>query len=148
MSNKLISMSKVRNIIKLYTEGVSKQSIGERTGLPRNSVKKYIRLFLASGETLESLEQMSDTKLEQMFLAMTSKPHVEDDPRYKAMVAFFPGMEKALKHRENTKEKLWQQYITKYPDGYRVSQFKDYYLKWLKVTNPVMHIEHKAGEKV
>ena len=141
-------MSKVRNIIKLYTEGVSKQSIGERTGLPRNSVKKYIRLFLASGETLESLEQMSDTKLEQMFLAMTSKPHVEDDPRYKAMVAFFPGMEKALKHRENTKEKLWQQYITKYPDGYRVSQFKDYYLKWLKVTNPVMHIEHKAGEKV
>ena len=31
MSNKLISMSKVRNIIKLYTEGVSKQSIGERT---------------------------------------------------------------------------------------------------------------------
>jgi len=141
-------MSKVRNIVKLYTEGVSKQSIGERTELPRNSVKKYIRLFLASGETLESLEQMSDTKLEQMFLAMTSKPHVEDDPRYKAMVEFFPGMEKALKHRENTKEKLWQQYITKYPDGYRVSQFKDYYLKWMKVTNPVMHIEYKAGEKV
>ena len=30
-------MSKVRNIIRLYTEGVSKQSIGERTGLPRNT---------------------------------------------------------------------------------------------------------------
>jgi len=38
-------MSKVRSVIKLYTEGVSKLSIGERTGLPRNTVKKYIRLF-------------------------------------------------------------------------------------------------------
>lgn len=39
-------MSKVRNIINLYTSGVSMQSIGERTGLPRNNVKKHIRLFL------------------------------------------------------------------------------------------------------
>jgi len=104
-------MSKVRNIIKLYTEGVSKQSIGERTGLPRNSVKKYIRLFLASGKTLEEISQMSDTELEQMFLDMTPRNHIENDPRYKALEAFFPVMEKALKSRENTKEKLWQQYI-------------------------------------
>src|SRR5665647_691301 len=64
MSNKLIIMSKVRSIIRLYTEGVSEQSIGERTGLPRNSVKKYIRLFLASGKSLEVIEYMSDTELE------------------------------------------------------------------------------------
>ncbi|MGD0455957.1 MAG: IS21 family transposase [Solirubrobacteraceae bacterium] len=141
-------MSKVRNIIKLYTEGVSKQSIGERTGLPRNSVKKYIRLFLASGKSLEEIEQMNDTDLEQLFLDMVPRNHIEDNPKYKTLKEFFPVMEKALKSRENTKEKLWQQYITEHPDGYRVSQFKDYYLKWLRVRNPVMHIEHKAGEKM
>jgi len=148
MSNKLIVMSKVRNIIRLYTEGVSKQSIGDRTGLPRNSVKKYIRLFLASDKSLEDLEQMGDTELEQFFMDMVPRHYVEDDPRYIAAVAFFPGMEKALKHRENTKEKQWQQYIALNPDGYRVSQFKGYYIKWLKVRNPVMHMEHKAGEKM
>ena len=58
MSNKLIIMSKVRNIIRLYTEGVSKKAIGARVGLPRNTVKKYIRLFLASGKTLEEIETM------------------------------------------------------------------------------------------
>ncbi len=63
-------MSKVRNIIRLYTEGVCKQSIGERTGLPRNSVKKYIRLFLASGKTPEEIEQLGDTALEQLFLQL------------------------------------------------------------------------------
>jgi transposase len=148
MSNKLIVMSKVRNIINLYTSGVSKQSIGDRTGLPRNSVKKYIRSFLASDKTPQELEQMSDTELEQMFMDMVPRHHIEDDPRYQSLIEFFPGMEKALKSRENTKEKLWQQYITLHTEGYRISQFKYYYIKWLKVRNPVMHIEHKAGEKM
>ncbi len=141
-------MSKVRNIISLYTTGVSKQSIGERIGLPRNSVKKYIRLFLASDKSLEELEQMSDTELEQLFLDMVPRHHIEDDPKHKSVVEFFPGMEKALKSRENTKEKQWQQYIALHPNGYRLSQFKGYYLKWLKMRNPVMHMEHKAGEKM
>ena len=69
-------------------------------------------------------------------------------PDTNRLVEFFPEMEKALKHRENTKEKQWQQYIALHPDGYRVSQFKRYYLQWLKVRNPVMHMEHKAGEKM
>ena len=148
MSNKLIIMSKVRSIIRLYTEGVSKKSIGERTGLPRNSVKKYIRLFLASGKSPEELEVLSDTDLEQFFMDMVPRYHIEDDPRFKALQEFFPIVEKALKSRENTKEKLWQQYILQHPDGYRLTQFKRYYLRWLKVRNPVMHIEHKAGEKM
>jgi len=148
MTNKLIIMSKVRTIIKLYTEGVSKRSIGKRTGLPRNSVKKYIGLFLASGKSVEELEKLSDTALEQMFLFMAPRNHIEDDPKFKSLEEFFPKMEKALKSRGNTKEKLWQQYIAQHPDGYRLTQFKSYYLSWLKVRNPVMHIEHKAGEKM
>ena len=141
-------MSKVRSIIRLYTEGVSKQSIGDRTGLPRNSVKKYIRLFLASGKSPEEIQLMSDTELEQMFLDMVPRNHIENDLRYQSLEAFFPTMEKALKIRGNTKEKLWEQYFEQHPAGYRFSQFKHYYLLWKKVRNPVMHIEHKAGEKM
>jgi len=141
-------MSKVRNIIKLYTEGVSKQSIGERIGLPRNTVKKYIRLFLATGKSLTEIDLMTDSDLEQMFLSMVPRHYLEDSPRYQALETFFPIMERALKKRENTKEKLFQQYLVEHPDGYKYSQFKEHYLKWLKRRNPVMHIEHKAGEKM
>jgi transposase len=148
MSNKLIIMSKVRNIIKLYTEGVSRLSIGERLGLPRNTVKKYIRLFLATNKSLEELHQMSDSDLEQMFLGMSSRSYLEDSPRFQALEEFFPIMERALKKKGVIKEKLWEEYISANPDGYRVSQFKSHYLKWLKRRNPVMHIEHKAGEKM
>ena len=141
-------MSKVRNIIRLYTDGVSKSSISVRIGVPRNTVKKYIHLFLASGKTPEELELMNDAELEAMFLSMTSHPGIEDQQRYKQLEALFPEIEKALKRKENTREKLWQEYISKNPDGYRLSQFKEYYCRWYKARNPVMHIENKAGEKM
>jgi len=148
MSNKLIIMSKVRNIIKLYTEGVSKQSIGERIGLPRNTVKKYIRLFLASGKSPEDIQEMSDSDLEQLFLNMVPRSYLEDSDRFQTLESFFPYMERTLKHKGITKEHLWVEYITLHPDGYKISQFKYHYLKWVKRRHPVMHIEHKFGEKM
>ena len=62
MSNNLIIMSKARTILKMYTEGVSKQSISIRTGATRNTVKKYIRQFIAMGKTLEEIDKLSDTQ--------------------------------------------------------------------------------------
>ena len=148
MPNRLIKMSKVRSLLRLYTEGVSKNAIAERLGLPRNTVKKYIRLFLASDKTLEDLEQISDGTLEQMFLDMVPRKEMEDNPKYGALLFFFPDMEKALKRKGITKEQLWKRYRELHPDGYGLSQFKHYYLLWHKARNPVMHIEHKAGDKM
>ena len=55
MSNNLIHMEKVRLILKLYTEGVSKKSISEKSGCTRNTVKKYIRQFISMGMPYEEL---------------------------------------------------------------------------------------------
>ena len=75
MSNNLIIMSKARRILKMYTEGVSKQSISVHTGATRNTVKKYIRQFVALGMTLEEINKLSDTQLEALF----SLPRQEAD---------------------------------------------------------------------
>lgn len=141
-------MSKVRSLLRLYTEGVSKLAISERMSLPRNTVKKYIRFFLACNRPLEELDRMSDGELEQLFLEMVPRSHREDDPRYHALVSFFPSMEKMLKRKGITKRQLWCQYRDLNPDGYGLSQFKHYYLMWRKANNPVMHIDHKAGDKM
>lgn len=148
MPNKLISMSKVRSLLRLYTEGVSKTAIAKRLGLPRNTIKKYIRLFLASGEVHSDLEQMSDGNLEQLFLDMVPRKEMDDDPKYMALLSFFPEMERTLKRKGVTKEQMWRRYRDQYPDGYGLSQFKHYYLLWHKASNPVMHIEHKSGDKM
>jgi transposase len=141
-------MSKVRSVIKLYTEGVSKLSIGERTGLPRNTVKKYIRLFLASGLSLEEVERMDEVVLEKLFLDMTRRDGLIEDPRYQTLISLFPDIDKKLKRRENSREKLWKEYLVDHPNGYQLTAFKMHYRRWKKVHNSPMHIEHPAGEKM
>jgi transposase len=148
MANKLIKMSKVRSLLRLYTEGVSKAAIAERLSLPRNTVKKYIRLFLACNRSMEELNLLSDGALEQMFMDMVPRKEPDDDPKYKALLDFFPEMEKSLKRRGMTKGQLWKRYKELHSDGYGLSQFKHYYLLWHRSNNPVLHIEHKAGEKM
>jgi transposase len=146
MSNNLIIMSKVRTILKMYTLGVSKKSISVRTGATRNTVKKYIRQFTLMGKTLEEIDKLSDTQLEGLF--SSSRIEAETDQRKADLLAFFPDVEKALKRKGETREKLWKQYLEKHPDGYRVTQFKLYYHQWSKKVNSSMHMEHKSGDKM
>lgn len=141
-------MSKVKSLLRLYTEGVSKTAIAERLSLPRNTVKKYIHLFLACGKSLNDLLEMREGELEQFFMNMTPRQHIEEDPRYITLLEYFPAMEKSLKKKGITKKLLWQQYREGNPDGYGYSQFKHYYLRWQKPRKSVMHIEHKAGDKM
>jgi transposase len=145
MSNQLILMSKVRTILELYTQGVSKSSITMRTGVARNTVKKYIRDFISLDTSITEVLSLPDRDLEQLFV---SPRKLETQPRYKAMIAFFPYMEKALKQKGMTREKQWEVYLEKHPDGYRRAQFNDYYSRWRKQGKAVMHIEHKAGDKM
>src|SRR4030042_2339307 len=146
MSNNLIIMSKARRILKMYTEGVSKQSISVHTGATRNTVKKYIRQFVAMGKTLEEINKLSDTQLEALF----SLPRQEagNDQRKSDLIAFFPDVEKALKRKGETREKQWEKYFLKHPDGYHITQFKEYYNLWSKKVNSSMHQEHKSGDKM
>ncbi|WP_227990695.1 hypothetical protein [Flavisolibacter ginsenosidimutans] len=47
-----------------------------------------------------------------------------------------------------TRQLLWEQYKAVHPDGFGVSQFKHYYARWKAQVNPVMRMEHKAGDKL
>ena len=138
-------MVKARSILRYYTQGVSKKMISEKTGVTRNTVKKYIRQYIAMDKPLEELEKLTDTELEKLFMC---EPQTEPGERYKEMIAFFPEMEKALKRKGGTRQRQWEQYIELHPDGYRHSQFKQHYNIWSKRVNTAMHIEHKAGDKM
>ncbi len=57
-------MTKIRQILRSFTQGKSKVQISEQTGTSRNTVKKYIRKFLSEKMTFDILSSMSDTELE------------------------------------------------------------------------------------
>jgi transposase len=144
MPNQLVHMKKVRLILRLYTEGVSKKTISEKAGCSRNTVKKYINHFIAMGKSFEELNQLSNTALEVLFKADEPEPN----QKLAVLQSYFPEMHKSLKKKGITREMIWKQYIQDHPDGYRLSQFKEYYRRWTKVSSGTMHIEHKVGDKM
>src|SRR5512140_1926825 len=145
MSNNLIAMNKVKQILQWYTDGVPKLMISRRAGVSRNSVRSYIRQFIAMDKSLEEILSMKDSHLEELFLAKQVK---YPDERIKNLVAFFPEVDKALKKKGNTLHGLWKEYLSKYPDGLRRTQFHEHYRQWSKRANSTMHVDHKAGDKM
>lgn len=145
MANKLIDMSKVRKVIQLYGQGKSKLFISKYLSLSRNTVKKYIALYQLLNFSIEDIKLKSDTELEAIF-SSNNEPDIP--PRVKALYAFFPQMERELKKVGVTKLLMWEEYIKKHPDGLKSTQFCEYYRRWGKKVNPLMHMTHKSGDKL
>jgi len=138
-------MSKLRQLLRLYDQGESKKRIGVLCGLSRNTVKKYLNRLEILGLSIKEIVKMDDHELDSLFGEGVLP---EPSERYKHLHSLFPKIEKKLKKKGVTRHQVWSEYIKEYPGGYRVSQFKHYYSKWLKYSKPTMHIEHKAGDKL
>jgi len=138
-------MSKVRKVLKMHFQGKSKSFISNYLNLSRNTVKKYINLCLMLGLTDNHIRHKSDVELEAIFV---KDNEIKISKKLQEAYSFFPYMEKELKRPGVTKGLMWEEYFAKHPDGYRVSQFKEHYNRWSKKVNPVMHMDHKAGDKM
>ena len=145
MANKKTDMSKLRQMLRLHSQGESKLKISRLTGVSRNTLKKYLKIYARLHLNAGLLEGKSDHELDHLF-GENLLP--EPNEKYKTLEPYFPKMEKELKKRGMTRQILWERYITDHPDGYKPSQFKYHYQMWLRRSNPVMHIEHVAGDKM
>lgn len=145
MANKITDMSKIRKVIKFHCNGKSKLFISNYLSLSRNTVKKYISLFKVMDIAFEEINNKTDAELEALF----SQKTVEIiDPRLQKVYDFFPHMERELKKVGVTVHLMWEKYIEANPDGFKSSQFRFHYKNWGKRVNPVMHMTHKAGDKM
>jgi transposase len=145
MANNPISMSKVRQILKLYTQGIGKRKIALRLGMSKNTVKDYLDLYLKLKTPWQELSHLSDYELDKVF-----HPPYETvlDPRVKQLYDFFPEMERQLRRRGMTAALLYRKFREEHPDCFKDTTFYRYYGMWKKRVNPSLHIEHKAGDKV
>jgi transposase len=145
MSNNPISMIKIRQILRLHSQGRSKLQIAAQTGIARNTLKKYLKEFTTSKLTFDEISVLSDKDLEDLFVKLEDKP-VND--KLQKLFSLFPTMDKELKKKGVTRKMLWGDYKLKHPDGFGASQFKRYFAQWKDQVNPTMHMEHKAGDKL
>lgn len=145
MANKPVSMSKIRHVLQLVSQGRSKLLIASQTGVSRNTLKKYLKAFECSGLSFTEVNALSDADLEALFIKPLEKPI---DPRLQTLFSLFAAMDKELKRKGVTRFLLWQEYRRTHPDGYGISQFKHYFAQWRAQVNPSMRMEHKAGDKL
>lgn len=138
-------MIKIRQILRLQSQGCSKLQIAAQTGIARNTLKKYIKEFTSSGLSFEEINELSDKELEDLFVKPEDRPLNE---RLQILFSLFPAIEKELKRKGVTRQLLWKEYKTHHPDGVGLSQFKHYFSQWKAQVNPTMHMEHKAGDKL
>lgn len=145
MANKAISMSRVRQIIKLYNQGIGKKKIGTRLGMSKNTVKLYIETYYSLKITWDELSRLDDFELNKLF--HPPRELILND-KVQQLYDFFPEMEKQLRKRGMTIAMQFRQYKEHYPDSLGETSFYFYYQRWKKKVYPAMHIEHKAGDKM
>ena len=138
-------MSNIRHILRLHTQKRTKSEIVVQTGIPRNTLKKYIRDFNESGLTFNEINVLSDNDLEELF----KKPDEEViNEKLQLLHTLFPAMDRELKKKGVTRLLLWEEYKRKHIDGVGRSQFNRYFSQWKSRITPIMRKEHKAGDKL
>ncbi|MDQ3143193.1 MAG: IS21 family transposase [Bacteroidota bacterium] len=95
--------------------------------------------------SFEQAEKLSDKELEDVFIKAEPKPLNE---KVKLLFSLFPELDKQLKRKGVSQKTLWEDYKKVNPDGLCRTQFNVYFKQWKAQINPVMHMEHKAGDKL
>ena len=145
MANLTISMSKIRKILKMHSQQRPLMTIAAQVDASRNTVKKYVTAFKASGFTFDEVNSLNDNELEDFFGKSREHP---PNARMQSMLRCFPHVDKELKKTGVNRQMLWEAYYKEFPDGYQYSQFCFYYNQWKARVNPTMHMDHKAGDKL
>ena len=130
----------------MYARGTGKKQISATTGVARNTIKKYLQRFISLKVTYADIDAMNDHEVDRLFTTPHQLPVA--DEKYDRLQQLLPDIEKQLKRKGVTRIQLWHDYIQKHPGGYARSQFNHYIQEYIGRHHPVMHIEHKAGDKL
>lgn len=119
MAGQTITMTQLKQIIRLRNNGVALLTIAKAVKISRNTVKKYLRLIEVKELDIQDLLKMEDEALE----AILQDPEPQNASRYQNLCDLFPYFEKELNRTGVNRWILWGEYRMKHPDGYSYSHF-------------------------
>lgn len=115
--------------------------------LSRNTVRKYVRLFISSDKTAEQLLALSEEHLREMFGCKEFR-HREPSQRQLELDALIPGYVARLARKGVTVRKLFHEYREDHPDGFQESAFKRAVRQYRVHSKVVGHVEHYAADQM
>ena len=113
-------MSQIKQILRFTLQGKSINFITKNLSISRNTVRKYLSLVQASGQSPEELLQLEDHALQQ---ALIPEGRTGDDPRYQLLLDRYDYFCGELQRTGVSRWLLWSEYRQQTPGGYCYSQF-------------------------
>lgn len=140
MSQKPITMDLLKQILQLKSDGVPIKEIVRRTGISRNSVRKYLARLDQSAETLTN-KALADTAYDNELLEQNTL-------RLQNLVQFLQYASPELSKTGVTRQLLWHEYLQRYANGYGYSQFCYHLKDYRRNSDLAMHLEYKPGDMI
>ena len=142
MAQKPITMEQLKQILQLNLDGVGIREIARRTGISRNSVRKY--LLLLKKDKTNSNEELTNKEL-------AAKAYSSDEAEYNAerlqqLISYLKETEPELSKTGVTRQLLWKEYLQRHPDGYAYSHYCYHLNQYLKHKNVTMHLEYNPAD--
>jgi len=104
----------------LHDEGKSNREIARMLNINKETVNNYVKTLNEHPSEMEKLLELDDPELERKL--HEGNPAYTDE-RFNEFSSLLPYLQKELGRKHVTRRLLWQEYIEKYPEGYRFTQF-------------------------
>jgi len=143
MATERLSMRKTREILRLkYSLGLSHRQVARSLGVSAGAVGEAVRRAKLAGVDWSQAEALTDEQLEERLYGATASAE-GDRP-----VPDCPYIHAERRRPGVTLELLHLEYLEQNPNGYRYTQFCEFYRRWLRKRRLTMRQIHRAGEKM
>ena len=140
-------MRKIREVLRLHSLGLKQRQIARACAIGQSTVSDYIKQAEAAGLLWAEIADWDEDRLLAK-LAPVAAPALPKD-RGRLPQPDYAGIHAELqKHKHLTLQLVWEEYRTRYPEGYRYSRFCELYQRWRRKQEVVLRQEHRAGEKL
>jgi len=142
VAKKRLPMRKAKEILRLHFDlGLDKRQIARSLNISHSTVGEYVKRAAAANLSWPPGEKMDDTALTQLLFGKQKQLHRKAPPDVEYM-------RRELTKKGVTLMLLWEEYLQAYPDGYRYTQFCEYFRRYKRDLDVSLRMSHKAGEKM
>lgn len=140
-------VAKLKNILRCYASGMGINETANTFHISRNTVRKYVRMFISSGRTVDQLLSLSEEHLREMFGCKDFRNR-QPSQRQIELDALMSGYVARLSRKGMTVRKLYNEYRESHPDGFQESAFKRAVRQYRVHSNIIGHVEHYAADQM
>jgi len=147
MANRRTSLRRIRRLIKALEDGVrGSRNLSQYCGLSHTHVITILKRIEQNSFNLKELKMLDDDALSSIVFPPDPSP-ISSKP-----LPDFEKIHDLLTQRKKTgitRTLLWQEYREDHPDGYGLTQFNEYYRRWVKQQKkPSPPIDRVPGERL